>query len=97
MYVSPAVRSIRDRPIDGEPVTLLVRAADDVETVRERIETAGWTVDRRLAFETLAVSVPQTAVAELCALEGIESIETDRTLTIDPDGAGEDVSPPEGG
>jgi len=92
MYVSPAVRSIREHPVEDESVTLLVRAADNVAEVRDRIETAGGTIEESLEFETLAVSIPQTGVGAICELEGIESIETDRTLTIDADGAGEDVS-----
>ena len=94
MYISPAVRSIRRHPIEDESVTLLVSLAGDVDSVSARIEAAGGTVQRRLEFETLVVSIPQTAVGELCDLDGIESIETKQTLTMDPDGAGEDVSAP---
>ncbi|WP_181685380.1 hypothetical protein [Halorhabdus salina] len=92
MYVSPAVRSIRDEPLEGESVTLLVRAAGDVDEIRDRIEDADGTIEDSLEFETLAVAIPQTDVGAICELDGIESIETDRTLTIDADGAGEDVS-----
>lgn len=95
MYVSRAVRSIREHPVEDESVTLLVRATDDVDAIRDRIEAADGTIEDTLEFETLAVSVPQTTVEEICGLDGIESIETDRTLTIDADGAGEDVSTPE--
>ncbi|CCQ33546.1 hypothetical protein HLRTI_000222 [Halorhabdus tiamatea SARL4B] len=92
MYVSPAVRSIREHPSEDGSVTLLVRAADDVTAIRDRIEAAGGTLEETLEFETVAVSVPQSDVGEICEIEGIESIETDQTLTIDADGAGEDVS-----
>ena len=95
MYVSPAVRSIREHPAEDESVTLLVRATDDAAEIHDRVEAAGGTIERTLEFETVAVSVPQTAVGEICELDGIESIETDQTLTIDADGAGEDVSKPE--
>jgi len=95
MYVSPAVRSIREHPDQEESVTLLVRATDDVAEIRDRIEAAGGTIEETLKFETLSVSIPQTDVGDVCELDGIESIETDRTLTIDADGAGEDVSTPE--
>ncbi|WP_135664645.1 hypothetical protein [Halorhabdus rudnickae] len=96
MYVSPAVRSIREHPIEGESTTLLVSVADGaaVDDVRDAIAGAGGRIERTLEFETLAVSVPQTDVGEICALDGIESIETDQTLAIDADGAGEDVSTP---
>lgn len=92
MYVSPAVRSIREHPLEDESISLLVRAADDIDELRERVEAAGGTVEDELEFETLAVSVQQTDVGTIAELAGIESIETDRTLTMDADGAGEDVS-----
>jgi hypothetical protein len=95
MYVSPAVRSIRDRPIEGESITLLVRAADDIEAVVDQLKGIGGTVERRLEFDTVAVTVAQTDIAVVCELDGVESIETEQTLTMDPDGAGEDVTPPD--
>lgn len=93
MYVSPAVRSIRDDPIEGETVTLLVEAADDADTeaLSTALEAAGGTVTDRRAFETLVVEVAHTAVGDVCTLEGIDVVETDNATTIDPDGAGEDV------
>jgi len=92
MYVSPAVRTIRDDPIEGEPVELLVEAADgtDLASLAERLESAGATVEAELEFETLRVSIAQDAVGAVCDCAGIESVETANTLGIDPTGAGED-------
>lgn len=95
MYVSPAVRSIREHPVEGDQVALLVRAADDVDEIRDSIEAAGGRIEDTLEFETVVVSIPQTDVGRLFELDGVEAIETDRTLAIDADGAGEDVSTPE--
>jgi len=95
MYVSPAVRSIEEHPTEGESITLLVSATEDAAALEAPIEAAGGTVEERLEFETLAVSIPQTAIERVREIDGIESIETAQTLTIDPDGAGEDVSTPE--
>ena len=95
MYVSPAVRTIADDPLEDESVTLLVEVDDDdepgVDSVAKRVETLGGSVEDRRRFGTLVVSISQTAVGELCELDGLAVVETDNAVTIDPDGAGEDV------
>jgi len=98
MYVSPAVRTIRDDPIEGESVTLLVEVADDaaIEDVAAAVEAAGGTVDEELQFRTLKATVAHERVGAVCAVEGIDHVETGNTLGIDTDGAegaGEDVRP----
>lgn len=99
MYVSRPVRSIRDDPIVGESVRLLVTLADDLgerssaveAAVRETVAGHGGTVVDELEFDTLVVEVPHETVADLCGLEGLAAIETDDTLSVTLDGAGEDV------
>jgi len=93
MYVSPAVRSIRDDPIEGEAVSLLVEAADEasVEGLADRLESAGAAVEEELEFRTLRVAVAHGDVSAVCDCEGIAAVETANTLVLDPDGAGEDV------
>ena len=95
MYVSPAVRSIAEDPIDGEAVTLLVEVDDDYEpgadAVADRIEALDGSVEDRRRFGTLVVSIAQTSVDEVCDLDGLAVVETDNAVTIGSDGAGEDV------
>ncbi|QPV61524.1 hypothetical protein I7X12_12180 [Halosimplex litoreum] len=98
MYVSPAVRTIRDDPVEGESVTLLLEVADDaaVDDVAAAAEAAGATVEEELQFRTLETTVGHERVGAVCAVEGIAHVETGNTLGIDPDGAegaGEDVRP----
>jgi hypothetical protein len=92
MYVSPAVRSIREHPVAGESVALLVEGADDadVDDLAARLEDVG-TVEAELEFETLRVTVPHERVGEVCALSGVASVQTDDALSMGADGAGEDV------
>ena len=92
MYLTHPVRRLREEPVAGETVTLLVRADDgvDLDRLAERLAAHG-TVEDRLRFGTLRVTVPQDALDAVCALEGIAAIETANTLALDPDGAGEDV------
>ncbi|MDS0260245.1 hypothetical protein NDI56_12645 [Haloarcula sp. S1CR25-12] len=94
MYVSRAVRSIRDDPIEGESVALALTTADDADTeaVASAAATAGATVERRLQFDDLAVSVPQDRVADLCAIEGLDAVETTDAIAITTaDATDEDV------
>jgi len=92
MYLSHPVRRIREDPIEGEDVTLRVTAVDDerADALTERLTAVG-TVEERLRFGTLRVTVPQERLDEVCALEGIDAVETANTFTVDADGAGEDV------
>jgi len=93
MYLSHPVRRMRDDPIDGEPVALIVTAESDdaaVEDLAERIEATGETVADRLQFGALRVETTEERVARFCELAGVESIETADTIGIGGD-AGEDV------
>jgi len=95
MYVSPAVRSLVEDPLEGESITLLVEVADDyepgVDAVAEQVAELGGRVEDRRRFGTLVVSISQALVESLCELDGIGVVETDNAVAIDPDGAGEDV------
>lgn len=94
MYVSRAVRSIREHPVPDATVMLLVEVAEDVPTRRVREDLAaieGVAVADELAFDTLQVRAPQERVDDVCAVDGLAAVETDATLTVDAGGAGEDV------
>jgi hypothetical protein len=92
MYLSHPVRRLRDDPTEGETVTLRVTAVDEdaADALADRLDDVG-VVEERLRFGGIRLTLPQARVADVCALEGIESIETGNTFTIDADGAGEDV------
>ena len=83
MYLSHPVRRIRDDPTDGETVTLRITAvdADTADALVDRLDEIG-VVEERLRFGGLRLSLPQTAVEDVCALEGIESIETGNTFSL---------------
>lgn len=93
MYVSPAVRDIRDEPIPGESVTLLLRLADDADSgaIARSVRELGGEAVNTLQFGDLEVTVEHDAVADVCDIDGLQAVETDNVLTIDLDGAGEDV------
>jgi len=78
MYVSRAVRSIRDDPVEDATVTLALTTADDADSdaVAAAAEAAGATVERRLQFGDLAVSVAQDGIADICAIDGLDAVET---------------------
>ena len=99
MYLSPVVRTLRDDPVPGERVTLLLSLADeeanDTTAVEADIEDAvsevGGTVEEKLQFNTIAVTIPHEGIPALCELDGVSSIETDDTIGITPGDAGEDL------
>lgn len=92
MYLSHPVRRLREEPIEGETVTLLVTASDAaaVDDLVDRLGDLG-TVEALLRFGTVRVTVPQPAVDAVCDLQGIDRVETANTLALDPEGAGEDA------
>lgn len=91
MYLSHPVRRLREDPTEGETVALAVTAADDADTdaLVEALTEAGGTVEERLRFGTLRVTVPEPRVADVCALDGIASVETANTLGITGEDDGE--------
>ena len=94
MYVSRAVKSIRDDPIEGESVGLALTTADDADpdAVVSAVEDAGGTVERRLQFDDLAVSVAHEHVADVCAVDGLDAVETTDAIAITTaDATDEDV------
>lgn len=92
-YVSRPVRHVRDDPVPGETIRLLLRLAEgaDEAAVAERVREAGGTVEASLAFDTLAVAVDHEQVADVCALDGLSAVETENTVRLDAGDAGEDV------
>lgn len=94
MYLTHPVRRIREDPTEGESVTLLVTAVGEDEDVADDLAnrlTAHGTVEERLRFGTVKVTVSQVAVDVICQLPDVASVETANTLALDPEGAGEDV------
>ena len=81
-YLSHTVRSIRDDPIRGETVRLVLTVDDDADAsaVVESVESLGGEVVRDLRFDRLLVEVAQTDVDAVCSLSGVASVETDAVL-----------------
>jgi hypothetical protein len=92
MYLSHPVRRMRDSPTADEDVALAITVTDEsaVEEVAVAVGRAGGTVEDRLRFGTLRVVAPQDCLDDICAVDGIDSVETTNTLSIGGD-AGEDV------
>jgi diphthamide synthase (EF-2-diphthine--ammonia ligase) len=92
MYLSHPVRRMRDDPIQGETVSLVVtgESEETVEELEEAIEAAGGSVEKRLQFGALEVTITQERIDDLCNVSGIESIETTNTVGVGGD-AGEDL------
>jgi len=93
MYLSHPVRRMRDDPIPDARVVLVVTAAADADrdSLAGAIEGTDAEVLEHLRFNALRVACPETAVADVCALDGIESVETGATRDLAGGDAGEDL------
>ncbi|ELK45460.1 hypothetical protein G3A49_16535 [Haloferax volcanii] len=81
MYLSHPVRRMRDDPLDDEVAALRVEPDDDARAALEsRVESLGGSLERELQFGGIVVSLAESAVSDLCELDGIERIETVDTL-----------------
>jgi hypothetical protein len=103
MYLSHPVRRMREDPVDGEELTVIVRVAaqgpdggvgevtdEAIERVIDNIEAAGATVEDSLRFGSLRVRLSQDQIDDICEISDIASIETDNTIGLSGD-AGEDL------
>jgi len=95
MYVSRAVETLRAEPIEGASVSLVLETAEDADSaaVATAAEAAGATVDRELQFDDLQVTVDQTAIDAICALDGLTAVQTADAIGTHPDEAEEDFDP----
>jgi len=92
-YVSHPVRHVRDDPREGETVDLLVGVDDDADpdAVAAALADLGAAGVEDRGLGALAATVPEPAVADVCEMDGLAAVETTATLSMDLDGAGEDV------
>jgi hypothetical protein len=93
MYVSRAVESIREDPIAGESVSLVLETAEDADlaAVRAAAADAGATIERELQFEDLQVAVDQATVDAICAIDGLAAVQTADAIGTHPDESEEDL------
>ena len=76
-YIDTDVKSLRDSSSDDE-VTLLLGVSGDRDKFATRVEQVGATVNATLGRATLRVTTSESAVDDLCGLEGLKSIEIER-------------------
>lgn len=94
MYLSPAVRTIRDDPTPGVEVTLVVRPGDaGTESVLTAVRAGDGQLAKETQFDNLHVTIDEPAVADLLdgLPDGVAAVET-VTSTLSGD-AGEDRDP----
>lgn len=91
MYLSHPVRRLREDPVTGEDVTLVVELGDcSAEELAETVESLGGEVEAELRFDSYRVRLAQESVDEFCELEGLATVETDGAVGYGGD-AGEDM------
>lgn len=82
MYLSHPVRRMREEPLAGEEVGLVVELDAGPGRLRETVEALGGSVEEELGYDCWHVTVPETAVDDLCDLPGVERIETAETISL---------------
>ncbi|MEF8802330.1 MAG: hypothetical protein V5A27_01295 [Halapricum sp.] len=76
-YIGAEVKVLRDSTSDDE-ITLLFGVSGDRDEFARRVEEIGATVDATVVQATLRVTAPESAIDQLCELEGVQSIEIER-------------------
>ncbi|WP_338728487.1 hypothetical protein [Haladaptatus sp. DJG-WS-42] len=99
MYLSRPVRAIIEEPHAGETITLILRLPDahtdgDLERVAAAVESEGGEVKKRLSTGGLKIVADHEDVKAITAVDGLDAVETNDTLHMALDGAGEDVEYP---
>lgn len=82
-YVGEAVDALVQEPAGSESVELLLGIREGyMPDVKSDLEGLGATETEQLPFNSLRAETPQAAVAEVCNLDGIESVEVDDGMEI---------------
>lgn len=76
-YIDADVSSLRDSTGDEE-TTLLLGVSGDRDALITQVEKVGGIVEEKLGQATLRVTAPESAIDDICELEGLKSIELDR-------------------
>lgn len=90
-YLSHPVRRIREDPVPGESVALVVELVDGADggAVRESVTDLGGRVTADLQFADLQVELPQTAVDEFCERPELARVETTNAIGLGIDDGAE--------
>lgn len=93
MYLSHPVRRIREAPDADASVALVAELAPEVdpEEFASTVAELDGSVDEELRYDAWRVTVPQPAVASLCAFDGLVRVETADTLTLGVDAEAADA------
>ena len=81
-YVSHTVRSLRDDPIPGEAVRLVLTLAEDADSpaVRDDLAALDCEVVRELDFGRLLADADHERLDDVCSLDGLAAVETDAVI-----------------
>lgn len=76
-YIDADVTSLRDST-GNEETTLLLGDSGDRDELITQVEKVDATVEGKLGQATVRVTAPESAIDDICELEGLKSIELDR-------------------
>lgn len=76
-HIDADVSSLRDSTGDEE-TRILLGVSGDRDALITQVENVGGIVEGKLGQATLRVTAPESAIDDICELEGLKSIELDR-------------------
>lgn len=81
-YASHTVRSLREDPIPGETVRLVLTLDEDADpaAVRDDLVALDCEVVRELDFGRLLAEADHERLAPICELDGVTAVETDAVI-----------------
>lgn len=75
--IQPGVRERIRSPTSGHEVALIVGIDGATESAVRLVEDEGGTVEERLPYDSLAVSIAETDLDALCSLDVVTSVEVE--------------------
>lgn len=74
-------------PREDESLLLAVGHGGCEDEVVQRVEgDLGGTVEAVLPFETVRITLPETALSDLCGMDCVETVETEREVRLHDEG-----------
>lgn len=88
-YRSHPVRRLCETPRRDATVTLVVGVDDETDEAELRNRLPETDTVEPLPYDSFRVTVPETAVADVCAVDGVTRVETENVIGTGD--AGEDI------
>lgn len=76
-HIDPAVQHLQEEP-SGKSVNLLLDIDDDIDMISDVINDIDNAESKKLPFDVLRVTIPDSELHAVCSIENVETVELDR-------------------